>query len=38
MNKNEVYQWLLEVQHPAQDDKNIVELGLVQDIELSDNE
>ena len=36
MNKNEVYQWLLEVQHPAQDDKNIVELGLVQDIELSD--
>ena len=36
MNKNEVYQWLLEVQHPAQEEKNVVELGLVQEIELAD--
>ena len=35
-SKNEIYQWLLEVQHPAQDDKNVVELGLVQDIDLEE--
>ena len=36
MNKNEIMQWLQEVQHPAQDDKSIVELGLVHDIDIKD--
>ena len=36
MDKTAIMQWLQEVQHPAQDDKTVVELGLVQEIDLSD--
>ena len=36
MNKNEIMQWLQEVQHPAKEDKSIVELGLVHDIDIKD--
>ncbi|MBO4634173.1 MAG: Mrp/NBP35 family ATP-binding protein [Bacteroidales bacterium] len=31
-NKADILQWLQEVQHPAQGDKSVVELGLVQEI------
>ena len=35
LNKEQVIQWLREVQHPGADDKNVVELGLVQDVTLA---
>lgn len=34
MKENEIMKWLLEVQHPAKGDKNIVELGMVEKVEL----
>ena len=36
MKVNEVNKWLLEVEHPAKGDKNIVELGMVEKIEAED--
>ena len=36
MNKNDILLWLQQVQHPAQDDKNLVELGMVHDIDIRD--
>ena len=36
MNTQDILQWLQQVQHPAQDDKTIVELGLVHDIDIKD--
>ena len=36
MKTNEVNKWLLEVEHPAKGDKNIVELGMVEKIEAED--
>ncbi len=36
MKANEVNKWLLEVEHPAKGDKNIVELGMVEKIEAGD--
>lgn len=35
MNQNDIMQWLLEVQHPGQNDKSIVELGLVASVEVT---
>ena len=35
MELNEVNKWLLEVEHPAKGDKNIVELGMVEKVEVS---
>ena len=32
MNPNDIYQWLQEVQHPGREDKNVVELDLVQEV------
>lgn len=37
MTTNEVNKWLFEVQHPAKGDKNVVELGMVENIEIQDN-
>ena len=31
---NEIKKWLQEVEHPAKGDKNIVELGMVHDVEV----
>ena len=36
MNKEEIIQWLREVQHPAKEDQSVVDLGLVDKIELAD--
>ena len=36
LNKEQVIAWLREVQHPGADDKNVVELGLVQEVTLSE--
>lgn len=33
MEKNEVLEWLREVRHPARQDRDLVELGMIQDIE-----
>ena len=35
MKVNEVNKWLLEVEHPAKGDKSIVELGMVENVEIS---
>ena len=35
MNTNDIKTWLQEVEHPAKGDKNIVELGMVENIEVS---
>ena len=35
MNENIIKDWLREVEHPAKGDKNIVELGMVENIEIS---
>ena len=32
---NEIMKWLLEVEHPAKGDKNIVELGMVENVEVA---
>ena len=37
MKVNEINEWLQEVEHPAKGDKNIVELGMVQNIEVSED-
>ena len=37
IRKSDVLGWLASVQHPGQGDKSIVSLGLVQDIEISEN-
>ena len=34
---NEINKWLFEVQHPAKGDKNVVELGMVENIDIQDN-
>ena len=36
MNKNDITTWLQEVEHPAKGDRNIVELGMVENIEAGD--
>ena len=36
MKANEVNKWLLEVEHPAKGDKNIVELGMVEKVGIED--
>lgn len=36
MNTDEIMGWLRQVEHPAKGDKNIVELGMVEDIETAD--
>ena len=36
IRKSDVLGWLAEVRHPGQEDKSIVALGLVQDIEISE--
>ena len=38
MELNEVNKWLLEVEHPAKGDKNIVELGMVEKVEVNGSE
>ena len=37
MKENEVMKWLLEVEHPAKGDKNIVELGMVEKVETAED-
>lgn len=37
MKTNEVNKWLLEVEHPAKGDRNIVELGMVENVVVEDN-
>ena len=37
MKPNEINKWLFEVLHPAKGDKNIVELGMVEKIDIQDN-
>ena len=36
MKVNEVNKWLMEVEHPAKGDKNIVELGMVEKVEIGE--
>ena len=36
MKENEVNKWLLEVEHPAKGDKNVVELGMVEKVEIGE--
>ena len=36
IKENEVNKWLLEVEHPAKGDKNLVELGMVEKIEIEE--
>ena len=36
MKVNEVNRWILEVEHPAKGDRNIVELGMVENVEVSE--
>ena len=36
IRKSDVLGWLSEVKHPGQDDKSIVSLGLVQDVDITD--
>ena len=37
MKENEIMKMLFEVQHPAKDDKSIVELGMVENVQIEDN-
>lgn len=37
MKENEINKWLFEVEHPAKGDKNIVELGMVEKVEIAEN-
>ena len=37
MEINEIKKWLQEVEHPAKGDKNIVELGMVENIEVGED-
>ena len=34
--ENQIKQWLFEVEHPAKGDKNIVELGMVENVEIGE--
>lgn len=36
MKENEIMKWLLEVEHPAKGDKNIVELGMVENVKIDE--
>ena len=36
INKNDILNWLQEVQHPAKEDQSVVALGLVDKIEVAD--
>ena len=36
IKENEVNKWLQEVEHPAKGDKNLVELGMVEKIEIEE--
>ena len=36
MEVNDIRKWLLEVEHPAKGEKNIVELGMVEKVEIGD--
>lgn len=36
MNINDIKEWLQEVEHPAKGDRNIVELGMVENIEVTE--
>ncbi len=36
MKENEIMKWLLEVEHPAKGDKNPVELGMVEKVEIGE--
>ena len=36
IKENEVNKWLMEVEHPAKGDKNLVELGMVEKIEIEE--
>ena len=36
VNKENILEWLREVEHPAKGDKNIVELGMIEDVEIHD--
>lgn len=37
MKENEVMKWLFEVEHPAKGDKNLVELGMVEKVEITED-
>ncbi len=37
MTENNIKQWLQEVEHPAKGDKNIVELGMVENVEVGED-
>ena len=37
MKINEVNKWLFEVEHPAKGDRNIVELGMVENVEIGED-
>ncbi len=37
MKENEIMKWLLEVEHPAKGDRNVVELGMVEKVEIEGN-
>ena len=36
MKENEVNKWLFEVQHPAKGDRNIIELGMVENVAIEE--
>ena len=36
MTEKEVFDWLSEVEHPGRDDKDIVSLGMVEGVEVSE--
>ena len=36
IKENEVNKWLMEVEHPAKGDKNLVELGMVENVEIEE--
>ena len=36
MKENEVNKWLFEVQHPAKGDRNVVELGMVENVAIEE--
>ena len=38
INSNDVNKWLQEVEHPAKGDKNLVELGMVENIEIAEGQ
>ena len=37
IERNNIIQWLQQVEHPAKGDRNIVELGMIEDVEISGN-